>query len=111
MSYASLYERIVAQTEVPEEQCESTGCWVWQGTKDAKGYGRVSVRRPGRNPTGVRVHRAVMEHVLGRELHPDDETVEHLCRRTACVNPDHLTLLSRSENTRKAAALRKMSHG
>ena len=103
--YATIYERLVANTEIPAEQSEATGCWVWTGTKDRAGYGRMAVRKAGRkNPTGVRAHRAMMTSMLGRELHPDDETVEHLCACTSCVNPDHLVLLTRAENT---AAMRR----
>ena len=97
--YGNLYARLIANSEKPDDQNEN-GCWLWTGTKDRKGYGRLSMRVAGkRNPTGVRAHRAMLEHLLGRELHPDDETVEHLCACTSCINPDHLVLMTRAANT------------
>ena len=107
MAYDSLFTRLVANSQVPEGQSEDTGCWVWTGNTDHKGYGRVTVRRPGAGHTKVRAHRAMMEIVLGRPLHPDDETVEHLCYCTGCINPDHLTTLSRSENSKAMQARRR----
>lgn len=99
--YATLYERIVANTAEPTSE---QGCWLWTGRHDGKRggeYGRMNVRENGRHHTR-QPHRVMAALVEGRELHPDEETVEHLCRVTLCCNPDHLVLLSRSENsTRK----------
>lgn len=110
MAYDSLFARLVANSAVPDDQLEGTGCWVWTGNTDRKGYGRLAMRVPGKaTPTGVRAHRAMMQVILGRTLHPDDETVEHLCACTGCVNPDHLTLLTRAENTAEMQRRKKLS--
>ena len=99
MAYATLYLRLVAHCELAEGQNEN-GCWIWTGTRDSKGYGRLAMRKPGKkNPTGVRAHRAMMSHLMGRELHPDRETVEHKCFETSCINPDHLELMTRAQNS------------
>lgn len=107
MRYATLYLRLVAHCALAEGQNEN-GCWVWTGTKDRAGYGRLAIRKPGKaNPTGVRAHRLMMQLTLGRDLHPDDETVEHECHCTSCINPDHLTLMTRAKNTAAMRARRK----
>ncbi len=110
MRYDSLFERLVANSAVPDDQLESTGCWLWLGTKDRKGYGLVSVRVPGKkSPVGRRAHRLMKEIMLGRPLDPNDETVEHLCLATSCINPDHTILLTRAENTADMQRRRKAS--
>jgi hypothetical protein len=107
MSYATLYLRLVANCKLAEGQNEN-GRWVWTGTKDDKGYGRLSIRKPGKkNPTGVRAHRLMHELMVGHQLHPDNETVEHECHNTSCINPDHLTLLTRAQNTAAMRARRR----
>lgn len=107
MKYESLYERLIANSEIPEGQSETTGCWLWTGNTDRKGYGRLAMRVPGKpNPTGVRAHRAMEGCFHDEPLHPDNETIEHLCTTTGCINPDHFGLMTRAENTSAAARRR-----
>ena len=48
--YASMYERLVANSEKPDDQNEN-GCWVWTGRRHNSNYGVLAVRIPGRpNP-------------------------------------------------------------
>lgn len=67
-------------------------CWIWRGTVSG-GYGTVW--------DGQRVqwaHRLAWESVNGSI--PDEMTVDHFeCRNTLCVNPQHLELVTRAENT------------
>jgi hypothetical protein len=74
------------------------GCWLWQGTKDRLGYGRVQMRIDG-----VRVqlaHRAAF--ILTHGYHPP--ALDHVCQNTSCVNPDpaHLDPCGQRENMRRA---------
>lgn len=71
---------------------KSTNCWLWLGYIDKYGYGMFSVEnRP------IRVHRFSYELHYGKIDSGKD--VHHKCEFTACVNPDHLELLTRSENS------------
>lgn len=83
--YASLYERLIANTSKPDDQNEN-GCWLWQG-KTVKGYGRLNVRTKGQHRT-LHAHRAMEGVFLRRELRRE-ETLDHLCVMSACCNPDH----------------------
>lgn len=67
-------------------------CWLWVASKNQYGYG--SYRLNGR---GYLAHR--MAYELLRGPIPDGYDLDHLCRIHACVNPDHLEVVTRRENT------------
>lgn len=74
---------------------QSTGCWIWLGGRDRKGYGKFWYGATRRTSSG-RAHRFAVEFFRGPippGLEPD-----HLCRNTSCVNPDHLEVVTRREN-------------
>lgn len=113
MKYLHLFERLVANSYVPEDQNEN-GCWIWTGgTVPPKNeYGRLSVRVPGRKtPKSVYAHRA-MEIEVRRFMEDKtelgyDDTIDHRCLNTLCVNPDHWLVVTRAENTRLANERRR----
>ncbi len=72
---------------------ESSGCWIWTGTKNKQGYGKVSWR--GRT---VLAHRAALLDD-GLEIAASDH-VYHRCQNHLCINPSHLLVISTSERTR-----------
>ena len=72
------------------------GCWEWQGRRDRDGYGISK----GRGQTSA--HR--LSWVLHRGSIPGGMTVDHLCRNRACVNPDHMELVTARENTLRSDA-------
>ncbi len=70
---------------VPEP---NTGCWLWTGSLDAKGYGHIHIMVRG----------AALAHRVSWERHrgpiPDGMVIDHLCRVRSCVNPDHLRVVT-----------------
>src|SRR5437773_10375437 len=58
-------------------------CWLYLGVPQNKGYGHICV-----NYKPVLAHRFAWILMIG-EI-PDGLTLDHLCRRTMCVNPAHL---------------------
>lgn len=61
------------------------------------GYGR-RYGGPGRSP--VLVHRYAYELLVAPI--PEGMTIDHLCLVKQCVNPQHMEVVTRGENTRRA---------
>lgn len=73
-------------------------CWNWTGSTE-KGYGRLSW--DGKN---YRAHRLVYELLVGEIS--TGLVLDHLCRNTRCVNPEHLEPVTNSENIRRSHEFR-----
>jgi hypothetical protein len=72
--YKNGHSRRLSPTEyLIEDRGHKTPCWVWQRGKDRDGYGSI----------------------------PDGLELDHLCRVTSCVNPDHIEPVTSAENTRR----------
>lgn len=69
-----------------------TGCHIWQRHVAPNGYGQICT--PGR----IRriAHRAAYEVAKGPI--PDGLQIDHLCKNTRCVNPDHLEAVTQRVN-------------
>jgi hypothetical protein len=76
----------------------SGDCWVWLGRPKAEGYGQVAFA--GIN---YRAHRFVWQALVGPI--PHDLPLDHLCKNTMCVNPDHLQPVTHQENVARSAAV------
>lgn len=70
----------------------ASGCHLWIGATDGEGrYGAFGVGRKV-----VRAHRWAWEQEHGPV--PTGMDLDHLCRKTLCVNPAHLELVTHREN-------------
>lgn len=74
------------------------GCWVWTAYRGIGGYGQFDTRDP---EVATRfTHRIAFLLVRGWLPEWDGKSAEldHLCRNTACCNPDHLEPVSHQVN-------------
>lgn len=80
---------------------KTDSCWLWTGKSlNKKGYGQIQIGGQGTK------HKTA--HRLSYELHhgpiPDGMVVMHSCDNPGCVNPDHLSLGTQSQNILDAFA-------
>lgn len=89
--YASMYERLVANTEVVGD------CWLWTGRVTGPySYPKINVYRAGKHQT-VRAHRAMLEETTGWHF-PFDEAGHYVCMTPRCIAPHHLRIETPHEN-------------
>lgn len=69
-------------------------CWIWSGSRGSAGYGQVN--RGGRKQLA---HRYMYNRFVG-EI-PADLECDHLCWVRACVNPNHIDLVTHRTNKRR----------
>ena len=84
------------------------GCWEWRGAKP-EGYGAFRIgSRTDRSYQTIGAH--CFAYLMLRGAIPKGMVLDHLCRNTACVNPEHLepvTLLENFRRGKKPQHLRK----
>lgn len=80
----------------PFYKIDSNGCWIWQAFKDRDGYG---VKKEGGKT--MRAHRYMYEQLKSKI--PNGLHIDHLCRVRSCVNPDHLEVVTITENNRRSS--------
>lgn len=72
---------------------KTDGCWLWTGSRDEKGYGRIGIDGVNR-----RAHQVAYELTYGAR--PAGAMICHHCDVTNCVRPDHLYAGSGVTNAR-----------
>ena len=86
--------RILRQSHIIE-----SGCRIWDGTVDRSGYGKLKLQHGDfKRHTGA--HRAAWLAFVGDI--PSGLQIDHLCRNPACVNTDHMEVVTGSVNTLRA---------
>jgi len=110
MAYETMLQRLVANTHEP---ANAQACWLWKGKADAGGYARLTVWVPHLGQA-----RRFMAHILAwlatdaqalacglmeayEALQLAGLELDHLCWQPSCINPDHLELVTPSENCRR----------
>lgn len=72
----------------------NSGCWLWDGWCNYKGYGYINLGRRGDGIRGA--------HIVSYEIHtgnvPAGLEIDHRCGVKSCVNPAHLEAVSHHEN-------------
>ena len=99
-SRMSLDERLLRSVQYEA----NTGCWLWAGAVDGKGYGRLIER--GKVLLAHRVSWMICHGAI-----PSGLCVCHRCDTPLCVNPAHLFLGTQRENIQDASRKQRMPLG
>lgn len=81
-------ERILTKVTIIDD------CWIWQGSKDKDGYGKLQVEKKT-----WRAHR--LSYILFNGDIPFGKVIDHLCSNMDCVNPEHLEAVTQGENIKR----------
>jgi hypothetical protein len=86
----------IFENSIPEP---NTGCWLWLGTMQTNGYGRVFGEGSHR---GFSAHRKAYEAAYDCTI-PSTMQACHRCDTKLCVNPAHIFVGTKSDNMRDCA--------
>lgn len=79
---------------------KTSECWLWVGAISANGYG---------NYKNQGAHRVMYKLIKGAI--ESGMEIDHLCRVRNCVNPEHLEVVTHSENQFRAVPYRTNNGG
>lgn len=97
--HVSLEERFWSKVEKSKD-----GCWLWTGSVNNRGYGRIN--RCGKS---VYAHRVSYELAFGSI--EDGMSVCHGCDTPACVRPSHLFVGTQKQNSEDMVAKGRHHNG
>lgn len=80
-----------------EKAQKSTGCWLWTGTRDSKGYGVLKVY-PKRMLKAHRIAWELFNGPIPAGTGYHGTVVMHMCDNPGCVNPAHLQIGTTGDN-------------
>jgi hypothetical protein len=101
--YLRVRQKLTPDLWHEEDRGYITPCWIFNLRPQTKaGYCRVSIKGKV-----VLAHRASYKQFVG-PISPGKQ-LDHLCRQTSCIRPDHLEPVTHAENGRRGNAA-KLSH-
>jgi hypothetical protein len=89
------WEKVNRNGPVPAHRPELGPCWLWTGSTNDKGYGKIGFHRHYVNHI-LYAHR--ISYLLAHGVLPDDREICHECDTPPCVRPDHLFAGTRRDN-------------
>ena len=86
---------------------QKTGCWLWTGALNNKGYGVIKIG--GRKGKLCLAHRVSYETYV--ESIPSQQCVLHHCDVRNCINPKHLFIGTNKENSEDMVIKERSARG
>jgi len=99
------YPSLRARIEAHIERVPWSGCWIWTGALNNRGYGTITFRIGG-VPCKLLAHRVSYREYKKRDLPVRMRQQKrrlglHTCNVACCVNPDHFKNGTQSANIRQ----------
>ena len=91
---AHLSPEVAARFWAKVDRGPEDACWLWQGSRDPRGYGQLTISRISRTP--LKAHRVA--YALTHGAVPAGACILHACDEPQCVNPSHLRAGTQREN-------------
>lgn len=92
-----LRDQRTVEWRLDQKTNKTDSCWLWEGPVAGIGYGYLYFEGKMRGT-----------HVLSYERYkgniPEGMVIDHMCHVKTCVNPDHLRLATRSQNSQNKPA-------
>lgn len=82
-----------------EDRGYATPCWIAEKPPEKNGYVLHRWSWDGKTSTRIGAHR--LAYIRAKGPIPEGHHIDHLCRVTTCVNPDHLEAVTPGENVRR----------
>jgi hypothetical protein len=92
-------EKLIARLSRNIEH-DASGCVLWTGALNNKGYGKMNIRLPGRVHCQIYVHHVFFILGNARPI-ADGMTIDHTCRTRHCINPAHHEEVTTAVNNRR----------
>lgn len=96
------WKKVNKDGPVPECRPDLGPCWVWVGNTGGSPRGIYGIIYRGQNESGKNPNGNECAHRVSYEIHsgpiPYAKEIDHLCKNTLCVNPQHLEAVTRLEN-------------
>jgi hypothetical protein len=83
-----------------EDRGYETPCWISEKPPGENGYVLHAWSFDGKTPSRTGAHR--IAYVRAKGPIPPGQHIDHLCRVTNCINPDHLEAVTPGENVRRS---------
>lgn len=94
-----VFLRVKGRKPIPLEESyvvdPATGCWEWTRCRSSRSPGGPAYAAL----SSGNAHRWVYQQVVGPI--PKGMHLDHVCRNTGCVNPEHMEIVTPAENNRR----------
>jgi hypothetical protein len=87
------WSKVNKEGPLPRRRPELGRCWLWIACRVPGGYGQFYVSK-----VGVQFAHRVSYELRNGPI-PAGLEIDHLCRNRACVNPEHMEVVTTRENT------------